>query len=59
MKTIQVIIEADGKTKIDAIGFTGMDCVKATQFLEQALGVKADSKKKPEYYQQQKRQANK
>ncbi len=41
MKTIEVIVAKDGSITIDAIGFTGTDCEKATAFLEQALGRRA------------------
>ena len=37
-KTIEVVVAPDGTVKIDAIGFTGPDCEKATAFLEKALG---------------------
>ena len=37
-KTIEIIIETTGEIKIDAVGFKGPDCEKATAFLEEALG---------------------
>lgn len=55
-KTIEVIVQPDGSIKIDAVGFQGADCEKATAFLEQALGTVAGKEKKPEYYRQVKRQ---
>jgi hypothetical protein len=36
---------------IDAVGFKGPDCEKATRFLEEALGVVGQKIKKPEYRQ--------
>ena len=39
MKTIEIIINASGQLTINAAGFTGADCEKATAFLEQALPV--------------------
>ena len=56
MKTIEVIVKTDGSLKIDALGFTGPDCEKATRFLEEALGKVAGKQKKPEHYRQVKRQ---
>ena len=56
MKTIEVIVQPDGTLKIDAVGFSGPDCEKATAFLEEALGKVADKQKKREYHQQVKRQ---
>ena len=51
MKTaIEVIVSPQGEVKIDAIGFKGPDCEKATRFLEQALGVINNRVKKPEYH---------
>ena len=49
-KTIEVVVAPDGTIKIDAIGFTGPDCEKATAFLEKALGRISGRSKKPEYY---------
>ena len=51
-RTIEVIIQPDGSLKIDAVGFKGADCEKATRFLEQALGQVKGKQKKPEFYRQ-------
>jgi hypothetical protein len=56
VKTIEVIVSTDGTLKIDAVGFSGPDCEKATQFLEKALGATTGKQKKPEHYRQVKRQ---
>ncbi len=56
MKTIEVIVHTDGSIKIDAVGFSGPDCEKATRFLEDALGRPTGKTKKPEYHRQVKRQ---
>ncbi len=50
-KTIEVIVGTDGTIKIDAVGFKGADCEKATAFLEKALGSVKGKTKKPEYHQ--------
>jgi hypothetical protein len=55
MKTIEVIVNTDGTLKIDAIGFSGPDCQKATSFLEKALGKTTGKQKKPEHYRQVKK----
>jgi hypothetical protein len=55
-KTIEVIVMPDGQLKIDAVGFKGADCEKATAFLENALGQVRGKQKKPEYYRQVQRQ---
>ncbi len=50
-RTIEIIVAASGEIQIDAVGFKGPDCEKATQFLEEALGVVDSKIKKPEYHQ--------
>ena len=48
-KTIEVVVDAAGQIKIDAVGFQGADCEKATAFLEEALGQVANRQRKPEF----------
>jgi hypothetical protein len=50
-RTIEIIIATTGEIQIDAVGFKGADCEKATAFLEEALGVVGQKTKKPEYHQ--------
>jgi hypothetical protein len=50
-KTIEIIVSPIGDISIDAVGFKGPDCEKATKFLEEALGVVGQKIKKPEYHQ--------
>jgi len=47
--SIDVIVNADGSLIIDAIGFKGPACEKATRFLEEALGQIATKQRKPAY----------
>ena len=47
--TIEVIVSPSGEIQIDALGFKGADCERATRYLEEALGVVNDRVKKPEY----------
>ena len=50
-KTINIDITAAGSVKVDALGFQGNECDKATEQIELVLGggqVKKD--KKPEYH---------
>ena len=49
-KTIEIIVQADGSLKIEAVGFQGADCEQATAFLDEALGAVQDRKRKPEYH---------
>lgn len=39
MKKITITITPDGETKIEASGYSGDECIKATAPLEKALGV--------------------
>ena len=55
MKTIEVIINTSGQLTINAAGFSGTDCEKATAFLEQALGKLTAKQRKPEFYQRTQR----
>lgn len=48
MKTILVDISPEGEVKIDAIGFTGNACEKATAALLAALGKAKSVQRKPE-----------
>lgn len=49
--TIEVLVSPTGEISIDAVGFKGPDCEKATRFLEEAFGVVGKRVKKPEYQQ--------
>jgi len=51
MKAIDILINTSGQLTINAAGFTGADCEKATAFLEQALGKLTAKQRKPEFYQ--------
>ena len=55
MKSIEIIISPSGQLNINAVGFSGTDCEKATAFLEQALGQLTSKQRKPEWYQQNRR----
>ncbi len=50
-RAIEIIIGTSGEIQIDAVGFKGPDCEKATKFLEEALGVVGKKLRKPEYHQ--------
>jgi hypothetical protein len=55
-RSIEILIAPDGTLSIDAIGFKGADCDQATKFLESALGLTAEKRRKPEYHQTTRRQ---
>ncbi len=50
-RTIEVVVSPTGDIAIEAVGFKGADCEKATKFLEEALGVCTNRQRKPEYHQ--------
>ena len=49
-RQLDLIIHPSGALQIDAIGFSGPDCEKATAFLEQALGAVSSKQRKPEFH---------
>jgi hypothetical protein len=56
MKTIDILINKEGQLTINAVGFHGADCEKATAFLEAALGELQHRERKPEYRRQVRQQ---
>ncbi len=51
-RTIEIIVKPDGMLAIEAVGFKGAACEKATAFIEKALGKAVSKRKKPEYHSQ-------
>ena len=49
-RTIDIIVSPNGEITINAIGFKGADCEKATRAMEEALGGVSNRVKKPEYH---------
>ncbi|WP_417388668.1 DUF2997 domain-containing protein [Gimesia sp.] len=49
-QTIEIIISADGKSRIETKSFTGSGCRSASQYLEQALGQPTSEQLKPEFH---------
>ena len=47
----EIIVSPTGDIAIDAVGFHGADCEKATRFLEEALGTVARRNRKREFTQ--------
>lgn len=52
-RQIEVIVDPDGGVKIEAVGFRGSSCEKATKALEEAMGTPGKRAKKDAYYQQE------
>lgn len=51
MKQVIIDIGPDGEVRIDAVGFKGKACEKATAAFEEALGKVSKRTKKSEWYQ--------
>lgn len=58
MKTIEVIVDTKGQTRVETKGFTGPECLAASRFLEQALGVRTTEHLTGEFYQSQRHDEN-
>ena len=51
MRTIEVIISPTGQATVQTKGYTGSDCLQASQFLEVSLGAPTQDQKTGEFYQ--------
>lgn len=50
---IEVVVSPRGEATVQTKGYAGADCLQASKFLEQALGVVAADRKTAEFYQAQ------
>ena len=50
-RLIEVIISPQGEATLQTKGYAGADCLQASKFLEQALGITASDSKTSEFYQ--------
>ena len=50
MKTIEIIISPDGKSRVETQGFQGAECREASRFIEQSLGQPQSEQLKAEFY---------
>lgn len=50
-RIIEVIVSPQGEATVQTRGYGGSDCLQASQFLEQALGVITADRKTGEFYQ--------
>jgi|GEM_PF-263517 hypothetical protein len=58
MKTIDVIVQKDGKTQVETRGFSGRDCFDASRFLEAALGTCSAARTTVEFHQSRQQTAD-
>ena len=50
-RIIEVVVSPTGEATVQTKGYAGADCLQASKFLEQALGVVAADHKTAEFYQ--------
>jgi hypothetical protein len=50
-RVIEVLVSPQGETTVQTKGYVGGDCLQASQFLEQALGVAITGRKTAEFFQ--------
>jgi hypothetical protein len=49
-RVIEITVSPKGETTVQTKGYVGADCLRASRFLEQALGTPSAEKKTAEYY---------
>ena len=52
-RVIEIIISSTGETTVQTKGFTGSDCLEASRWLEQALGLALAERKTAEFYERE------
>jgi hypothetical protein len=50
-RIIEVVVSPKGETTVQTKGYAGGDCLRASKFLEQALGVTTADRKTTEFYE--------
>jgi hypothetical protein len=51
-RIIEVTVSPQGETTVKTKGYSGSDCMHASRFLEEALGMPTADRKTSEYYQE-------
>jgi hypothetical protein len=49
-RVIEITVSPAGETTVQTKGYAGADCLRASRFLEQALGHSVAEQKTPEFY---------
>ena len=52
-RVIEVVVSPTGETTVQTKGYAGGDCLLASKFLEQSLGVVAAERRTAEFYETQ------
>lgn len=50
-RMIEITVSPKGEVTVQTKGYTGGDCLQASRFLEQALGVPMNEQRTAEFYQ--------
>jgi hypothetical protein len=50
-RIIEVVVSPAGEAVVQTKGYAGGDCLLASKFIEEALGVVADDRRTAEFYQ--------
>ncbi len=50
-KTIDIVVAPNGQTRVETRGFAGTECQQASEFIEKALGRRADEQLTAEFHQ--------
>jgi hypothetical protein len=50
-RSIELIVSPAGETRLQTHGYLGSDCLQASQYLEQALGLATSDRKTDEFYE--------
>ncbi len=53
MRVIEVTVTPGGEVTVQTKGYVGPECLQASKFLEQSLGVTLADRKTGEFYQEQ------
>lgn len=51
-RIIEVTVSPTGETKVQTKGYSGIDCLEASKFLEKALGVTTKETRTSEFYEE-------
>ena len=60
-RVIEVVVSPTGEAVVQTKGFAGSDCLQASKFIEDALGISSRERKTPEFFsvgQVERQQAN-
>lgn len=51
VRVIEITVSPQGDVTVQTRGYAGSDCLQASKFLEQALGVSTNEQRTAEFYQ--------